>query len=138
MSTCDRQLCLSLSAICVFADRFHVQTATTYVNEYGKTIDGWITAGYCKVRKTYDESGKLLIKTEYLNLENQPMRGRPGYICTIRYEYDEFGRLIRESYYNEKDELDMGSRKYAYIEYTFDVDGVKTTHYYRANGSMYR
>ena len=27
MSTCDRQLCLSLTAICVFADRFHVQTA---------------------------------------------------------------------------------------------------------------
>jgi len=27
MSTCDRQLCLFLTGICVFADRFHVQTA---------------------------------------------------------------------------------------------------------------
>ena len=98
---------------------------TTYVNEYGKTISTWIPAGYCKLRKTYDRSGK-------------PMRGRPGYICTIVYEYDEAGRLIRESTYDENGELAMGTRKYCTIEYAYDEAGARSATYLRLNGSVYK
>ena len=106
----------------------------TYLNENGKVMTGWTKMGYCKLRKTYDETGKLLLKEEYLDGKGKPTRTSSGYFYGRVCEYDDQGRIIREYTYGENGKPYGGSRNYAIIEYSYDATGKKTAAYYNARG----
>ena len=107
----------------------------TYLDKNGERMTGWTQMGYCKLRKYFDQTGKLLLKEEYLDGKDNPTRTRSGYFYGKVCEYDNTDRLIREYTYGDHGQPYSGSRQYAITEYTYEEDGTKTTHHYSASGA---
>ena len=106
----------------------------TYLNTSGERMTGRTKMGYCKLRRTYDETGKLLLKEEYLDGQDRPTKTNSGYFYGKVCEYDEQGRIIREYTFGDHGQPYSGSRNYSIIEYTYDEAGKKTTAYYSSSG----
>ena len=97
-------------------------------------MTGWTKMGYCKMRKTYSSTNKIL-REEYFNGKGEPTNTRSGYFYGKIYEYDEADRLIREWTYGADGQPFGGNRGYATIEYSYDENGKRTAAYYNSRGS---
>ena len=95
-------------------------------------IRGWTKTGYCKLRKTFDDQGKLL-KEEYLDGDDKPTVNRSAIAGKI-YEYDDRGRLIRETTIGKDGKPYSGRAKHAIVEYTYDATGKKQATKYSSSG----
>ena len=110
----------------------------TYLDDNGEIIARRTKMGYCKLRRTYDETGKRLLREEYLDRDGQLTRMLPSLYYGKVCEYDESGRIIREYTIGADGKPYSGRRNYAIIEYSYHENGTRTAAYYTANGNLAR
>ena len=106
---------------------------TTYMDGYWKTRMTSNRMPYSMVRKTYDKTGTLLLREDYLDFNGNPVPVKMGIYGKI-YAYDSLGRVIREgtidaygNLYNRKEK-----NMYAVTEYTYDAYGKRTSETFTA------
>ena len=105
----------------------------SYIGASGRTLTGWTSMGYCKIRKTYKLGTTLLLKEEYLDGKDQPTRNR-SFVYGRVLEYDDRDRLIREYTYGENGQPYSGNRRYSITEYSYDATGARTATHYSSGG----
>ena len=71
---------------------------TTYRDENWRVKGRSKGMFYSIVRKTYDETGKLVLREEYFDGQDRPTRINGGVYYGKAYEYDDLGRLVTASF----------------------------------------
>lgn len=113
------------------------EAMVAYVNTTGGPIKVTSRMPYAKIRRTYDETGKLLLKEEYLAADEAKTRNQ-AYVYGRAMEYDEKGRIVREYTFDSNGEIASGNRRYASTVYTYDAFGTRTVTRYSRSGNIVR
>ena len=109
-----------------------VQTLT-YIRPGGDPVKPTSTMPYVKLRRTYDSTGELLLKEEYLDNEGNPTRNR-AYVYGRMHEYDDQGREVRSYTFGLDGHITGGRSMAAITEYTYDQYGRRVAQRFTKSG----
>ena len=88
---------------------------------------------FAKLRKTFDKTGRLCLKEEYLDKDGKPTTNAQR-IYGVVHEYDALGRIVKDWNFDADGQMTAGRARYAYIEYTYDETGARTAKRYTIYG----